>query len=144
MHAPHRAAPLLSPLGAVMQVLIPSAYAEARPALGRARAGGPTRAQPTASPGAYAWLLSRARAGPAARPGGRARLDGELAVSRALGDAPYRGRGLSAEPELAPWLALGPADAALLLASDGVLEALPAAAACRITHAVATGAPIVP
>jgi len=89
-------------------------------------------------------LLSRARAGPAARPGGRARLDGELAVSRALGDAPYRGRGLSAEPELAAWLALGPADAALLLASDGVLEALPAAAACRIAHAVATGAPTPP
>ncbi|KAK9827406.1 hypothetical protein WJX81_008695 [Elliptochloris bilobata] len=76
--------------------------------------------------------------------GSRARLDGELAVSRALGDAPYRSRGLIAEPELAPWQTLDAADALLLLASDGVFETLPAEAACQIALAVATGADDLP
>lgn len=73
------------------------------------------------------------------RAGARARLDGDLAVSRALGDAPLRHHGLSAQPELAPWLEVGPGDAALLLASDGVFEALPAEDACRIALNLATG-----
>ena len=60
-------------------------------------------------------------------------------MSRALGDAPYRGRGLIAEPELAPWRVLQAADAVLLLASDGVFEALPAEEACRVALAIATG-----
>ena len=61
-------------------------------------------------------------------------------MSRALGDAPYRGSGLIAEPELAPWRVLEPAaDALLLLASDGLFETLPADEACRIALAVATG-----
>lgn len=71
--------------------------------------------------------------------GSRARLHGELAVSRALGDAPYRNSGLIAEPELAPWRVLEAADALLLLASDGLFETLPADEACRIALAVATG-----
>lgn len=62
-------------------------------------------------------------------------------MSRALGDAPYRGRGLIAEPELAPWRSLSADDAVLLLASDGVFEALPAEQACRIALSVATGTP---
>ena len=71
--------------------------------------------------------------------GSRARLEGELAVSRALGDAPYRDSGLIAEPELAPWRVLEAADALLLLASDGLFETLPADEACRVALAVATG-----
>ena len=34
---------------------------------------------------------------------GRPRLQGELMLSRALGDAPYRSVGLTAEPEFTPW-----------------------------------------
>ena len=34
---------------------------------------------------------------------GRPRLLGELMLSRAIGDLPYRNLGLTAEPEFSPW-----------------------------------------
>ena len=37
------------------------------------------------------------------RADGRERLQGELTVSRSIGDLPYRAFGLTAEPEFAPW-----------------------------------------
>jgi serine/threonine protein phosphatase PrpC/serine/threonine protein kinase len=60
----------------------------------------------------------------------RGRLDGELAVSRALGDAAYRAHGLTAQSDVA--LAHLPHGSALLLVSDGALEALPAEQLCAM------------
>ena len=60
----------------------------------------------------------------------RGRLDGELAVSRALGDAAYRAHGLTAQPDV--MLAHLPNGSALLLVSDGALEALPAEQLCAM------------
>jgi len=68
------------------------------------------------------------------RRGSRARLQGELAVSRALGDAAYRRWGLVAEPELAYAEALASGEALLLL-SDGATEKAEAGALCRIALA---------
>ena len=50
--------------------------------------------------------------------GGRKRLLGELAVSRSLGDLPYRAVGLIAEPDIREWRAVQPWDSFLILASD--------------------------
>ena len=60
----------------------------------------------------------------------RGRLDGELSVSRALGDAAYRAHGLTAQPDVA--LAHLPLGGALLLVSDGALESLPAEQLCAM------------
>jgi serine/threonine protein phosphatase PrpC len=78
-----------------------------------------------------------------ARPGGRPRLAGELELSRALGDAPYRAHGLISVPEAAPPLDLAALVAGgpslLLLATDGVFESLSGEEACAIAGAVAAG-----
>ncbi|KAK9815399.1 hypothetical protein WJX72_003040 [[Myrmecia] bisecta] len=70
--------------------------------------------------------------------GGKARLQGELAVSRAIGDLPYRQHGLISEPEFSHQQ-LSPRDHFLVLASDGVFESLDEAAICGIAQAVASG-----
>ena len=63
--------------------------------------------------------------------GGKWRLNGELSISRALGDLPYRQHGLSAEPEFSRWISLGPALQSssqphwLILATDGLFEGCP-------------------
>ena len=83
--------------------------------------------------------------------GRRWRLQGELSVSRSLGDLPYIDKGLTAEPTLSPWLSLNasayPGSVApefLILASDGLFEALPAEEVCSIAHKLASGEPRLP
>ena len=71
--------------------------------------------------------------------GGPARLQGELAVSRALGDLPFRRFGLTAQPEL-HWHPLGPSDWLLLLVSDGALEKLRPVELCQAALAAEAGA----
>ena len=71
--------------------------------------------------------------------GGPARLQGELAVSRALGDLPFRRFGLTAQPEL-HWHPLGPSDWLLLLVSDGALEKLRPVELCQAALAAEHGA----
>ena len=71
--------------------------------------------------------------------GGPARLQGELAVSRALGDLPFRRFGLTAQPEL-HWHPLGPSDWLLLLVSDGALERLRPVELCQAALAAELGA----
>lgn len=71
--------------------------------------------------------------------GKRERLQGELAVSRSVGDAQYRPFGLTAEPEFAAWHEAGPADDWLILVSDGVLETLSEEEICDIAAATASG-----
>ncbi|KAK9853911.1 hypothetical protein WJX84_000068 [Apatococcus fuscideae] len=77
--------------------------------------------------------------GHVSRSGGRWRLQGELALSRAIGDAPYRQHGLTAEPSISPWRLLSSADDLLLLATDGLFETLSADDACSVAHAVMQG-----
>ena len=71
---------------------------------------------------------------------GRPRLQGELAVSRSLGDGHFQRYGLSAEPELSAWIRVGAGDQVLILASDGVFERFGGLTACGIAHSAATGA----
>ena len=73
-------------------------------------------------------------------PGGRWRLNGELAVSRALGDAPYRQSGLISQPDVSFDAHLAPGDMLLLL-SDGALEAMTAEALCSAALSDAQAAP---
>ena len=73
------------------------------------------------------------------RLGKRERLQGELAVSRSVGDAQYRPFGLTAEPEFATWHEAGPTDDWLILVSDGVLESLSEEEICDIAAATASG-----
>ena len=70
--------------------------------------------------------------------GSPARLQGELAVSRAIGDAPYRQYGLIPDPEL-KWLNATSADRWLVLASDGVFETVSAEMLCRVAGATEAG-----
>lgn len=86
--------------------------------------------------------------------GGRWRLNGELSVSRSLGDLPYAPHGLIADPTLSGWIDVSPAapDANLaasklpsghqwlLLASDGVFESMQPGEVCEAAHAFASGA----
>ena len=74
--------------------------------------------------------------------GGRRRLQGELAVSRSFGDLPYRSAGLIADPELSRWHTVSPEDDFLILASDGVFEALSEDQVCSVAAATAAGAPL--
>mmetsp|Transcript_25140 Transcript_25140/g.70223 ORF Transcript_25140/g.70223 Transcript_25140/m.70223 type:complete len:805 (+) Transcript_25140:60-2474(+) len=81
-----------------------------------------------------------AHSGRAVRDGNRLRLNGDLAVTRALGDLPFRAHGLISKPEffhlelhaLPPPQGLG----FLLLASDGVFEGLRPAEVCALAGAV--------
>lgn len=77
--------------------------------------------------------------------GDKWRLMGDLSVSRSLGDLPYIARGLSSDPEVSTWVeTAGGADGShpefLVLASDGLFEALSADEVCRAAHSLATGA----
>ena len=70
--------------------------------------------------------------------GSPARLQGELAVSRAFGDLPYRMYGLTADPELR-WYNISAADRWLVLVSDGVLESMSEDDICRVAEATEHG-----
>ncbi len=69
------------------------------------------------------------------------RLQGELAVSRSVGDLQYRPFGLTAEPEFSKWHEAGPGDEWLILASDGVFESLTEDQICDIAAATLAGQP---
>jgi serine/threonine protein phosphatase PrpC/serine/threonine protein kinase len=78
----------------------------------------------------------RARIAAAGGTVARGRLEGALAVSRALGDLPYRDKGLVSTAE-SSWHALpvsddGADDVALLLVSDGALERATPAQLCAV------------
>lgn len=73
--------------------------------------------------------------------GERWRLQGELAVSRSIGDLPYRKFGLVFEPEFTPWRRLTPEDAFLILASDGLFESLSPEHVCRAAADISRGRP---
>eukprot|EP00898_Chlorokybus_atmophyticus_P008559 jgi/Chlat1/8704/Chrsp88S08082 len=64
--------------------------------------------------------------------GGIWRLMGELAVSRAFGDMPFRRYGLIAEPEVSAWRNLSQHNNLLVIASDGLFETLSDQEVCDI------------
>ena len=70
--------------------------------------------------------------------GSPARLQGELAVSRAIGDFSYRQFGLASNPELR-WHNISAVDRWLLLASDGIFESLSAETVCHIAAGTQEG-----
>ncbi|CAD7695660.1 unnamed protein product [Ostreobium quekettii] len=59
------------------------------------------------------------------------RIDGDLELSRSIGDAPYRDRGLTHIPEFSEWITAKEDDGILLIASDGVFEAMDENLVCR-------------
>lgn len=70
--------------------------------------------------------------------GSPARLQGELAVSRAFGDLHYRKYGLTAHPELR-WHSTSAADRWLILVSDGVLEKMSEDDVCQVAASTEHG-----
>ncbi|KAL0037567.1 hypothetical protein WJX77_002920 [Trebouxia sp. C0004] len=70
--------------------------------------------------------------------GSPARLQGELAVSRAIGDFSYRQFGLISQPELL-WHNISAVDRWLILASDGIFESLSAEMVCHIAAGTQEG-----
>ncbi len=71
--------------------------------------------------------------------GGRWRLQGELALSRSIGDPGYRRYGLIAQPFVSTSRQITGLDEMLLLATDGLFEGLSANEACSIAYKLAQG-----
>lgn len=78
--------------------------------------------------------------------GGRWRLDGELSVSRSIGDLPYIHHGLIAAPSLSQWFKIDSTgmgtDGAvtLILATDGLFENMSPAEVCSAAESLNRGA----
>lgn len=76
---------------------------------------------------------------------GRLRLDGDLSVSRALGDLPFIERGLIATPSLSSWISIDKdfhgmgVPTFLVLATDGLFESMGPQEVCAATHELAQG-----
>lgn len=70
--------------------------------------------------------------------GSPARLQGELAVSRAIGDLPYLEYGLISDPELR-WHDTSATDRWLVLASDGIFERISVDVVCQVAAQTEAG-----
>ncbi|XP_057965687.1 uncharacterized protein LOC131156200 isoform X3 [Malania oleifera] len=64
--------------------------------------------------------------------GGVSRVNGQLAVSRAIGDVSFKGYGVTSAPEVTDWKALTTNDSYLVAASDGIFETLSPQDLCDI------------
>ncbi|KAL8530487.1 hypothetical protein ACS0TY_007506 [Phlomoides rotata] len=62
------------------------------------------------------------------------RVNGVLALSRAIGDVYLKRYGVTADPEITGWRALAPENLHLVLASDGIFEALTPQNVCDLLH----------
>lgn len=71
--------------------------------------------------------------------GGIPRVNGELAVSRSIGDHAFKKFGVSAEPEWTGWLKIGSNASHLVVATDGVFERLTTLEVCNVVSAVMSG-----
>lgn len=67
---------------------------------------------------------------------GMPRVNGILAVSRAIGDINLKRYGVIAEPEMTGWLHLNASDSFLVIASDGVFESLSPQEVCSLLQDV--------
>lgn len=76
---------------------------------------------------------------------GRLRLQGELSVSRSIGDLPYTEFGLIATPTLSKWVEINSLQDgtwlhfSLILATDGLFESLTSQEICQAAWSVAKG-----
>lgn len=70
--------------------------------------------------------------------GGVARVNGELAVSRAIGDVPFKSSGVISAPEVTDWQPLTANDTYLVAASDGVFEKMTTQDVCDLLWDVNT------
>lgn len=60
------------------------------------------------------------------------RVNGELAISRAIGDIPFKKYGVLSTPEVTDWILLSSNDSFLVAASDGVFEKMTTKDVCHI------------
>ncbi|KAK6937572.1 Protein kinase domain [Dillenia turbinata] len=67
---------------------------------------------------------------------GVARVNGQLAVSRAIGDISFKSYGVISAPEVTDWLPLTANDSYLVAASDGIFEKLSTQDVCDLLWAV--------
>lgn len=74
--------------------------------------------------------------------GGVSRVNGQLAVSRAIGDLSYKRFGVISVPEVTDWQPLTANDSYLVAASDGVLEKLTPQDVCDLFWELHTDAPL--
>ncbi|XP_024981352.1 uncharacterized protein LOC112518051 isoform X1 [Cynara cardunculus var. scolymus] len=74
--------------------------------------------------------------------GGVSRVNGHLAVSRAIGDLPFKSFGVISVPEVTDWQPLTANDSYLVAASDGVLEKLSSQDVCDLFWELHTDAPL--
>uniref|UniRef100_J3N989 protein-serine/threonine phosphatase n=1 Tax=Oryza brachyantha TaxID=4533 RepID=J3N989_ORYBR len=68
------------------------------------------------------------------------RVNGELALSRAIGDVPYKRYGVISTPELTGWESLSANDTFLIASSDGVFEKMTMQDVCDLMLHVKLGA----
>ncbi|KAG0570157.1 hypothetical protein KC19_6G142700 [Ceratodon purpureus] len=71
--------------------------------------------------------------------GGLPRVNGQLAVSRSIGDLELKKFGVSAEPEWTGWLKIGSNASHLVIASDGIFEKFTTHEVCSVVSAVMSG-----
>ncbi|KAF5936733.1 hypothetical protein HYC85_024239 [Camellia sinensis] len=64
--------------------------------------------------------------------GGVSRVNGQLAVSRAIGDISFKSYGVISAPELTDWQPLNSNDSYLVVASDGIFEKLSPQGVCDL------------
>ncbi|XP_038987852.1 uncharacterized protein LOC103718236 isoform X5 [Phoenix dactylifera] len=60
------------------------------------------------------------------------RINGELAVSRAIGDVPFKNYGVISTPEVTDWQSLTSNDSYLIAASDGIFEKMTTQEVCDL------------
>lgn len=66
--------------------------------------------------------------------GGVARVNGQLAISRAIGDATFKKYGVIAEPEYFEWHEFTSADSFLIITSDGIFERMLPQDVCNLVQ----------
>ncbi|KAK9051182.1 hypothetical protein SSX86_027808 [Deinandra increscens subsp. villosa] len=74
--------------------------------------------------------------------GGVSRVNGHLAVSRSIGDLPFKSFGVISVPEVTEWQPLTANDSYLVATSDGVLERLSPQDVCDLFWQLHTDAPL--
>ncbi|MCO5584184.1 hypothetical protein L7F22_038107 [Adiantum nelumboides] len=67
------------------------------------------------------------------------RVNGQLAVSRSIGDYDFRKYGVVSEPEVSGWHQVSEKDKFLIVASDGIFEKLSPEEVCDVIYALGSG-----
>ncbi|XP_020586036.1 uncharacterized protein LOC110028503 isoform X2 [Phalaenopsis equestris] len=60
------------------------------------------------------------------------RINGELALSRAIGDVPFKRYGVISIPEVTDWQSISENDTCLVIASDGIFEKMTTQDVCKV------------